>query len=100
MTALVPVRCAIPAQAAATAALVRRVEAAARANEDRQEAPRGHQGTAKPAAPARTATPVAALAAQILGARDGALNVLGYGAYERANRLLALESRRVDVTLG
>lgn len=100
MTSLVPVLCAIPAQTAAKAALLRRIEAAARANEDRQDAPRGQHNGAKPATAVRMAAPAAPLAAQILGARDGYANTSGYGAYEKAARLLALESHRVDVTLG
>lgn len=97
MTALVPANCAISAQTAAKAALLRRIEACARANEDRQDAPRSF---AKPTASARPAQPAAALAAHILGAREGAANPNGYGAYTKAARLLRLESHIVDITLG
>jgi hypothetical protein len=99
MNALIPAMCANSAQTAAKAALLRRVEAAARANEERQDAPRGQNNYAKHTGALRTAHPEASLVAQILGARYGAPNAVGYGAYDKASRLLNLESHRLDVTL-
>jgi hypothetical protein len=100
MNALMPITCSSPAQTAAKAALMRRVEAASRANEERQDPPRGGAAQSKPAMSTRPPQPVPALAAHILGARDGYTNPNGYSAYERANRLLTLESHALDVTFG
>lgn len=99
MTALVPVTCPIPAQRAATLALVRRIEASGRANADRHEAPQGSQTWPKTANAAAPTQPAATVAAQILGARYQASDAAGYGAYDKASRLLVLESHRLDVTL-
>jgi hypothetical protein len=100
MNALVPATCLNSAQTAAKAALIRRVEAASRANEERQDAPRDQRLAARSPAPFAAPQPAPALAAHILGARAGYANENGYSAYAKANRLLALESHVVDVTLG
>jgi hypothetical protein len=77
-------------------ALLRRVEAASKVNEDRKDAPYGHAAPFKPSAPPRP--PLATLAAQVLGGRSGGPDARGYDAYLNASRLLTLESRRVDVS--
>jgi hypothetical protein len=98
MNALVPANCTNTAQAAAKAALIRRVEAASRANDDRQDAPRGHSAQPKAYAPVKAAQPLSSLAAQIIGALEHTGPVAqGYDAYVKASRLLELQSHRVDV---
>jgi hypothetical protein len=98
MNALVPLRCPNSAHKAATAALVRRVEAVARANEDRQDTnharPAAQQGPAQQARPAR---PIASLAAQILGSGYAAEGATGYDAYIKASKLLSRDTQRNDV---
>ena len=90
--------CPNTAHRAGTAALMRRIEAAGRAHEDRQDAPRGQYAHPKTHTPAKSAKPLATLAAQIIGALERSTpTAQGYDAYVKASRLLELQSHRVDV---